>query len=168
MKYLHASWRMQYVQVPQKDKTSDNPFLDILHTKDEKSDLLLFRTKFCFVILNKYPYNAGHLLVLPKREVSKLESLTKDESLDFWNTINIANKILDEALNPNGINIGINLGNAAGAGLPQHLHCHIVPRWEGDNNFMPVIANTKVLPVALESMWESLRSTAKKYIEHLE
>ena len=164
MKYLHASWRMQYVQVPQHEKKSDNPFLDILNSDDEKSALLLFRTEFCFVILNKYPYNAGHLLVLPKREIGNLELLTPEESLDFWKTINLAKRILDEALHPHGINIGMNLGSAAGAGLPQHLHCHLVPRWDGDNNFMPVIADTKVLPTALEAMWESLKSISEKYI----
>ena len=105
------------------------------------------------------------MLVLPKREVQSLELLSEDESLDFWKTINLSKKIIDETLHPHGVNIGMNIGSAAGAGLPQHLHCHIVPRWDGDNNFMPIIADTKVLPTALEVMWKNLKQVADKIVK---
>ncbi|MDR2371609.1 MAG: HIT domain-containing protein [Puniceicoccales bacterium] len=156
MKFLCAHWRVDYIDAP-KDPESYNPFLDILNGSDEKKSLLLFRTPLSFVILNKYPYNAGHLLVLPRREIQELQQLTTDEHTDFFQTVVRAESILKKALTPDGINIGINLGIAAGAGIPKHLHCHLVPRWTGDTNFMPIIADTKTLPVALEHLWESLR-----------
>lgn len=156
MKHLHAYWRIPYIDAP-KDKASGNPFLDILSNPNERESLLLFRSKYCFVILNKYPYNAGHLLVLPKREIQDLSQLEMDERKDFFDTIIEAETLLKKALNPDGINIGINLGVMAGAGIPKHLHCHLVPRWEGDCNFMPVIADTKVLPSSLETMWNNMR-----------
>ncbi|MDR1907056.1 MAG: HIT domain-containing protein [Puniceicoccales bacterium] len=156
MKFLYAHWRVDYIDIP-KDPESYNPFLAILEDPDEKKSLLLFRTPLSFVILNKYPYNAGHLLVLPRREIQELAQLTAEERGDFFQTVIRAERILKQALNPDGINIGINLGAAAGAGIPKHLHCHLVPRWASDTNFMPVIADTKTLPMALEHLWENLR-----------
>lgn len=155
--YLHAYWRIPYIDTP-KDPESNNPFLEILNDPDEKKSLLLFRTPHSFVILNKFPYNAGHLLVLPRREIQDLSQLTDQEGRDFFQTIIRAKELLGKALNPDGINIGINLGRSAGAGIPKHLHCHLVPRWDGDTNFMPVIADTKVLPMSLEFLWKKLRS----------
>lgn len=157
MEYLHAYWRIPYIDISKEEKMSSDPFLDILENPDERKSLLLFRSVYSFVVLNKYPYNAGHLLVLPKKAVKDLDELEPQELEDFWATVLRSKKILQEALHPNGINIGINLGSAAGAGIPQHLHCHLVPRWEGDCNFMPIIGDTRVLPIALESMWETLR-----------
>ncbi|MDR0418062.1 MAG: HIT domain-containing protein [Puniceicoccales bacterium] len=156
MKFLYAHWRVAYIDAP-KDPASYNPFLEILNDPDEKKSLLLLRTPLSFVILNKYPYNAGHLLVLPRREIQELQQLTDEERMDFFQTVIRAETILRKALNPDGINIGINLGIAAGAGIPKHLHCHLVPRWTGDTNFMPIIADTKTLPMALEHLWENLR-----------
>ena len=147
---------MPYIDAP-KDPKVNNPFLAILNDPDERRSLLLFKTDFCFAVLNRFPYNGGHVLVLPQREVQDLADLTPDESADFMKTITRTEKILQEALHPDGINIGINLGSAAGAGIPKHLHCHLVPRWLGDTNFMPVIGDTKVLPIALEHLWEKLR-----------
>lgn len=155
--YLHAYWRIPYIDTP-KDPESNNPFLDILNDPDEKKALLLFRTPLSFVILNKFPYNAGHLLVLPQREIQDLSQLTDRERDDFFQTIIRAETLLKKALNPDGINIGMNLGRSAGAGIPKHLHCHVVPRWDGDTNFMPVVADTKVLPMSLEFLWKKLRS----------
>ncbi|UPA28465.1 MAG: HIT domain-containing protein [Verrucomicrobiota bacterium] len=156
MNYLHAYWRVLYIDTPQKSK--GNPFLEILNNPDERTSLLLFRTSLSFVVLNRYPYNAGHLLVLPQREIGELSALSPEEQTDFFQTIIRSEQMLQKALTPDGINIGMNLGHAAGAGIPQHLHCHLVPRWDGDTNFMPVIADTKVLPIALEHMWEKLRT----------
>ena len=158
MKYLHASWRMPYVSVEQKDKKNKHIFLDILHSTDERANLLLLKTEHSFVVLNKFPYNAGHLLVLPKREVADIAHLSSLESMDLWNTIQLSKKVVEHTLHPHGINIGFNLGSASGAGVPEHVHCHIVPRWDGDTNFMPVVAETKVLPIALEKLWEGMRS----------
>jgi ATP adenylyltransferase len=124
--------------------------------------LIVHRSKNCYLVLNRYPYNAGHLLVVPYREVSGLSDLNTDERADFMESLIQAEDILRNALNPDGFNIGFNLGSAAGAGIPKHLHAHVVPRWNGDTNFMPVLGETRVLPQSLEAMWERLREFCPK------
>jgi ATP adenylyltransferase len=106
--------------------------------------------------MNRYPYNAGHLLALPLREVSDLCDLSAEEGSDLWMTITLAERVLRRVLQPAGFNIGFNVGSAAGAGLPEHLHCHLVPRWDGDTNLMPVLGGVRVLPQALESLYDQL------------
>jgi ATP adenylyltransferase len=113
-------------------------------------------------LLNRYPYNNGHLLVAPKRHCAKLDELTCEEQLDLSQTITRMVNVLTAVLRPEGFNLGLNLGAAAGAGLPGHLHWHIVPRWSGDTNFMPAIASTKVIPQALDSLWEALTAALSK------
>jgi ATP adenylyltransferase len=113
-------------------------------------------------VLNRYPYNAGHLLAIPYREVPNLEDLSQEERLDLMNLLVTAQDILKKALKPDGFNIGMNLGKGAGAGIPTHLHVHIVPRWNGDTNFMPVVAGTRVLPQSLEAMWSRLTTAANE------
>ena len=108
-------------------------------------------------MLNSFPYNAGHLLAIPYRAVRRLNKLTDEERTDLFNLTAFAEDLLTKALNPEGFNIGMNLGSIAGAGIPNHLHVHIVPRWGGDTNFMPVIGETRVLPSALKDMWKRLR-----------
>lgn len=106
--------------------------------------------------MNRYPYNAGHLLVLPVREVSDFEELTEVERLALFASVLRAQRILKQAMQPEGFNIGFNVGAAAGAGIASHLHAHVVPRWNGDTNFMPVVGKTKVLPEALETLYDRL------------
>ena len=106
--------------------------------------------------MNAFPYNVGHLLIIPYRAVQTLSDLNEEERLDLINLVAFAETLLKKALKPDGFNVGINLGSSGGAGIPQHLHVHIVPRWEGDTNFMPVIGKTRVLPIALHDMWERL------------
>ena len=157
---LHAYWRMAYVAAPAKEReTRNNPFARIPHEPDERAALLLHRSAYSYLVMNRFPYNAGHLLAVPLRVVPDLEDLGENEFNDFNHMILLAKRLLAAALHPDGFNIGINLGTAAGAGVPGHLHCHIVPRWNGDTNFMPVVAGTRVLPEALDQMWERLRST---------
>ena len=151
---------MQYIEMPDKDKKGGNPFVEIPKAKDDKSVHLLWRGSESYLVLNRYPYNAGHLLAIPYREVSDLSDLTETERSDLMNTMVKGKEILTAALTPDGFNIGFNFGRDAGAGIPQHLHCHIVPRWNGDTNFMPVIGNTRVLPESLDNMWERLRPHA--------
>ncbi|MEM9159618.1 MAG: HIT domain-containing protein [Verrucomicrobiota bacterium] len=159
MNFLHAYWRMEYV-TQEKSPAERRPFKDLPSLDDDKSTLIISREKESFILMNRYPYNAGHLLVLPYREVPDLEDLKEEERICFMNSSIKAKKILKAALNPDGFNIGINLGEAAGAGIPRHLHLHVVPRWSGDTNFMPVLGSTRVLPTSLESMWDRLRSVA--------
>jgi ATP adenylyltransferase len=158
VKQLHAYWRVDYVETPRTEKSSQgNPFLQI-PCEDEKDSLLIFRNEFCYAALNKFPYNAGHAMVIPYREVADIQWLTDEEYADFCRAVRRMQKILIDALHPQGFNIGYNLGEAAGAGIANHLHCHVVPRWNGDTNFMPVIGNVKVLPQALEKMVARLRA----------
>lgn len=159
MERLHAYWRMPYIEAPkQGDEQGGNPFVRIPLAEDEKAALLLWRSQHCYIALNKFPYNAGHLLVIPYREVPRLDGLNATERADLMEGIVKAQAILSRALAPDGFNVGFNFGAAGGAGIPQHLHCHIVPRWNGDTNFMPVLADTRVIPQSMEAMWERLRA----------
>lgn len=161
MEHLHAYWRMEYV-TQEKSPQDRRPFVDLPKSNDDKASLILSREKFSFILMNRYPYNAGHLLVLPYREVPDIEDLSPEERVCFFETTVRAKRLLKAALNPNGFNIGINLGEAGGAGIPKHLHQHVVPRWTGDTNFMPVVGSTRVLPQALETMWDHLKSVCEK------
>ena len=152
MEYLHAYWRMAYIKAEKRG----NPFTE-LAAMDDKEALILYRGEHNFIVLNKFPYTAGHLLILPFREVAELEDLRENEFTEHMRLIIKAKDMLKKGIDPHGYNVGYNFGIAAGAGIPSHLHCHIVPRWQGDGNFMPVLGQTRVLPAALEEMWERLR-----------
>lgn len=147
---------MDYVETPKYPE--ENPFTTFPQKQDDREAFIVYRGKSVYLMLNLYPYNAGHLLAVPYREVSSLLELTEEERAELMETIAFGQDLLTEALKPDGFNIGFNLGDAAGASLSSHLHCHIVPRWEGDTNFMPVVAATRVLPTSLEAIWERLRA----------
>ena len=119
-----------------------------------KERLVIHRNNTTIAVLNRYPYNNGHLMVAPRRHVGKLSDLTVDEKADQMALITRLIEILTETMEPQGFNVGANLGRVAGAGVPGHLHWHIVPRWNGDTNFMPVIGETKVIPQSLDALWE--------------
>lgn len=157
---LHAYWRMEYITAPKpKDDERANPFAN-LREADDRAAHIIHRGESGCVLLNRYPYNAGHLLVLPYREVPELEDLEDPERIEFFTLLMKGKEILSERLKPDGFNLGINLGKAAGAGIPKHVHGHIVPRWAGDANFMPVLGGTRVLPTGLDAMWERLTGTS--------
>lgn len=161
MNHLHAYWRIEYVT--QEKKPGDRrPFVDLPKLNDDRNNLILSREEHSFIIMNRYPYNAGHLLILPYREVPQLEDLSDEELLCFSKTTIKAKQLLTAAIKPDGFNIGINLGEAAGAGVPKHLHQHVVPRWSGDTNFMPVLGETRVLPQSLAAMYDHLAATLAK------
>ena len=124
---------------------------------DEESHIV-WRGRLTFVILNAYPYTSGHVLVMPYREVGDLEDLTGDEQAELWSTVRDTVVAMKAAYRPEGINVGANLGAEAGAGVPGHLHIHVLPRWAGDTNFMTSIAQTRVLPEPLEDSWAKLRA----------
>ncbi len=159
MDHLHAYWRMEYV-VQETTPDRRHPFVELPKLGDDKAALIVSRETHSFILMNRYPYNGGHLLILPYREVPDLEDLTPEEFHCFSQTTIKAKRILQAALKPDGFNIGINIGEAAGAGVPRHLHQHVVPRWKGDTNFMPVLGSTRVLPQALEALWEKLHAIA--------
>ena len=147
---------MHYIQT-RKDPQAKSPFASLLAAGNDEKSLILYRGRSCFVILNNFPYNPGHLMVLPNREVGQLNELTADERLEVMDLLVKCQSVLQKVMNPAGFNMGINLGRAAGAGIPTHLHFHIVPRWDGDHNFMPVVADTHVLPQALSELWLRLK-----------
>lgn len=151
---------MEYVQQA-KTPAQRQPFADLPKRQDDRVTLVLSRERHSFILMNRYPYNAGHLLILPYREVPDLEDLSDEELLCFTKTTRKAKRLLSKALKPDGFNIGMNLGEAAGAGIPKHLHQHVVPRWSGDTNFMPVLGSTRVLPQSLEAMWDHLSQIAQ-------
>jgi len=154
--HLHPYWRMKYIQ-SRKDPQAGSPFVGLLALGDDQKALILHRGRTCFVILNNFPYNPGHLMVLPNREVGQLAELTTEERAEMMDLLVKCQSVLQKVMTPSGFNMGINLGRAAGAGIPTHLHFHIVPRWDGDHNFMPVIADTHVLPQALDDLWLRLK-----------
>ncbi len=155
---LKAYWRMDYVTAPKREGTERaNPFVELPKLEDAES-LILHRGTYCYLILNRFPYNPGHMMVIPFREVASLPELSQEERHELMDLLVLAEELLREAMQPDGFNIGFNFGRPAGAGIPQHLHGHIVPRWDGDTNFMPVIGKTRTLPQALEQTWEHLRT----------
>ncbi len=156
MDHLHAYWRMEYIESPKPETGGNNPFLGALEAGNDRDALILYRGPLTFLILNKFPYNAGHLLAMPYREVPELSNLTPGEQTELMERLIHGQDILQKALNPDGFNIGFNFGRNAGAGIPSHLHGHIVPRWSGDTNFMPVLGQTRVLPTSLQSMYDRL------------
>lgn len=161
MQHLHAYWRMEYIEAP-KFPDGANPFTALPAMGDDAAALIIHRTRLSYVLLNRFPYNAGHLLVLPLREVAELEHLAEDERNDLMAQIVFAKRVLGAALRPDGFNVGFNLGATAGAGIPRHLHAHVVPRWSGDTNFMPVLGETRVLPQSLEAMHRRLATVARE------
>lgn len=152
---LWAPWRFKYIE------NVDNKGECIFCTKPKEepsvNNLVLHKSKHSFVILNLFPYNTGHLMIAPYKHTSRLSDLNDDEWLDIVGLLNLSIKLLEEVYKPQGFNIGMNLGRVAGAGIEEHLHIHIVPRWSGDTNFMPLISNTKVIPESLEDTYNKLR-----------
>ena len=126
---------------------------------------LLYRGKKSFIILNKFPYNNGHVMVVPNQHTGDLYNLNQDEQLDLFALITLSTKVLTKVMKPHGFNIGMNLGLVAGAGIEDHVHFHIVPRWNGDTNFMPVISNTKVISEALEKSYAKLNKAIQMILK---
>ena len=151
---------MEYIQASKGSGVSKNPFAEIPKNPDDREGHIIHRGEWTYIVLNKFPYNPGHLLVLPYREVAELGDLSSEERTELMNNLVLGQEILKKSVEPDGFNIGFNFGRAAGAGIPKHLHCHIVPRWEGDTNFMPVLGETRVLPESMNRMWEKLHATA--------
>lgn len=168
---IWAPWRLAYVQSEASEETNLSE-LSFLPGSDEDCFIcqavadspendarryVLYRGSHVLVIMNRYPYNNGHLLVTPRRHVARLEALSAEEHLELMEMVTKMTQILEKTIHPHGFNVGLNLGAVAGAGLPGHLHWHIVPRWNGDTNFMPVLGSVNVIPQSLEALWEILK-----------
>jgi ATP adenylyltransferase len=158
--HLWAGWRSAYVtevaSLPEAD--SQSPFALILASglTDEQTHIV-WRGQHCFAILNAFPYTNGHLLVMPYREVGELEDMKPDEHDELWRGVTDAVRAIKAAYRPDGVNLGVNLGRAAGAGVPTHLHVHVLPRWSGDTNFMTAAADVRVLPETLSASAAKIR-----------
>lgn len=167
MKRLYAPWRTNYTRSIHQSKNSKAQEADCIfcnqRDSQKKSDhFILGSYRYTFVLLNLYPYNAGHLLLVPYTHNADLYTLTREERSELIELTSIAQKILKQVLAPQGFNIGLNQGKAAGAGIPSHLHMHIVPRWIGDTNFLPIIADTKQISVNLHELYHQLLPSFKE------
>lgn len=155
---LWAPWRMEYVEGPKQPRPDGCIFCDkpAEDGANDPANLIVFRGETCFVILNSFPYNNGHVMVVPYRHVDRLDAMTPQERDELGALTARAIEVLEGIYGPDGYNIGINMGAAAGAGIAAHIHQHVVPRWRGDTNFMPVVADTRVLPEALQASYEKI------------
>lgn len=161
MDILHAYWRMEYVASESDPmKGHPNPFSELPNLGDDRKALIVHRAQFNYLVLNRYPYNPGHLLIVPYEEKPDLGDLSPAARHEAMDLIVFSKDLLTRVMIPDAFNVGINLGQRAGAGIPSHLHIHVVPRWNGDVNFMSVIGKTRTLPQALDETWKLLTSAS--------
>ncbi|MEN6521916.1 MAG: HIT domain-containing protein [Armatimonadota bacterium] len=161
MERIWAPWRVQYIMAEKEDGCI---FCDKPKQNKDKENYILHRGEHALIMLNAYPYNNGHLMVAPYRHVADISDLTDDELLSIMHLVSLGKQALAKTFSPDGYNIGINMGKTAGAGIADHIHVHIVPRWNGDTNFMPVIADTKVMPQALSHTFDQISEAISKLI----
>ena len=162
MSRLWAGWRIPYILADDDQRSKGHQDGLSLFEGIEQSGLddsvtyIVWRGERCFALLNAYPYSSGHLLVLPKLAVADLHELDSETSTELWEGVQMAVRAVEDAYSPEGVNVGINLGRASGAGVPDHLHVHVVPRWSGDTNFVTSVAEARVLPESLTDSWTRL------------
>ena len=162
MKIMSAGWRMAYLK---KSDGKECIFCVRPGRGSDRANLIVYRGKHAFVMMNRYPYSTGHLMVAPYRHVAGIAALTDDEACETMSLVGMSESALKAALSPDGFNMGINVGKCAGAGYPGHVHVHIVPRWSGDTNFMPVISETKVLPETLTDTYGRIMKAARAILD---
>ncbi|MCS7119305.1 MAG: HIT domain-containing protein [Archaeoglobaceae archaeon] len=155
MERIFAPWRIRYILAP---KPKECVFCSALKTNN-KTFLVVYRANKSFIMMNRNPYNPGHVMVCSNRHVPSVEDLDGEEMTEIMNLISLSIKAIKNCMNPDGFNIGINIGKVAGAGIAEHLHVHVVPRWNGDTSFMPVLADVQIIPEALEETYEKLRNS---------
>ncbi|MGZ4967115.1 MAG: HIT family protein [Chthoniobacterales bacterium] len=153
---LWCPWRVEYFE---KEAPNADFLSEAARASDDAAHLVITRRKNAFLMMNRYPYAVGHLMAVPYRKTGEIDSLGENEIVELWQLAAHARQLLREAMKAQGFNIGINLGQCAGAGVPDHLHLHIVPRWNGDTNFMPVLTGTRLLSEGLQGLYEKLMAT---------
>ena len=156
MEPLHAPWRIEYILAP-KPPLEQSIFTTAAQSGDDEANYVIARDRTCFALLNKYPYTGGHIMTVPYKQTPDFNGLTDEEMSDLMKLTRRCQNALTQVMKPDGFNLGVNLGKCAGAGIIEHLHIHIVPRWNGDTNFMPILANTTVVPQALSELAAQLR-----------
>ncbi len=154
MERIWAPWRMEYIEM---EKPKGCILCDKPKENSDTLNCILYRGDKNFIIMNSYPYNPGHLMIAPYRHIANLEELSDEELHEHFQIVSRSLKVLRQVFNPGGFNVGINMGRVAGAGIEEHVHTHIVPRWHGDTNFMPVVSDVKVLPEALAETYAKLK-----------
>jgi ATP adenylyltransferase len=164
MESLHAPWRIQYILTPKPPASDVSLFTSIAQGSDDVENLVVGRERTCFALLNRYPYTGGHLMVVPYKQAADLPELTDEELGDLMKLTRRCQGVLRKVMKPDGFNIGLNIGRTAGAGIAEHLHIHIVPRWNGDTNFMPVIGGATVVPQALTELAAELRAVFEQQL----
>ena len=162
MKRLWAPWRMEYILDEKKHGSCLFCHISQAKKANDRKNLILYRGKHCFVVLNKYPYNNGHLMVVPFFHTPTFDGLSDDVLFELMKTQKISVDVIRKAMNPDGFNLGLNFGKVAGAGMESHMHMHIVPRWTGDTDSMPIIAETRVMPEHLMKTYSKLSRLFKK------
>jgi ATP adenylyltransferase len=156
MDYIWTPWRSYYMQA--KREVSGCIFcFAAQNPAEDKNTLVVYRARTCFVILNRYPYTSGHLMVVPYEHVAKLQLVTEEANAEIMSLARQAERVLESVYKPDGLNLGMNLGSAAGAGIEQHLHLHVLPRWSGDANFMTAVGHTRIIPEALEDSYQKIQ-----------
>ncbi|NPA05138.1 MAG: HIT domain-containing protein [Crenarchaeota archaeon] len=162
---LWAPWRARYVKSFAKKKEDKTCIFCEAPKRSDEEALILYRGEKAYIIMNLYPYNAGHVMVVPYKHVASLEDLDEDELLELMKLVNLAMKVIRRHMKPDGFNIGVNIGRAAGAGVDKHVHIHVVPRWVGDTNFMTVTAATRVISEDIRETYKGLRETLQEVMQ---
>ena len=160
MRTLWAPWRAEYIYCAGGQQSTSRRhclFCNLLKSKDDAANLIIYRGQRAFIVMNRFPYNNGHVMVAPTRHVATLEKLSAEEGAELFGLVQKSLAVLRRGLKPQGFNVGANLGRVAGAGVAGHLHIHVVPRWQGDVNFMPLLAETKVISEHLSETYDRLR-----------
>jgi len=160
MKHIWSPWRMNYIM--NHERSLDCVFCQAIEQADSAENLVVFRGQSVFVILNRYPYTSGHIMVVPFAHVPSLEALSPEVRAEMIDMASIATQVLQTIYHPEGFNLGINLGEAAGAGIAAHLHMHVVPRWNGDTNFMSAVGGTRVLPENIDDSYQRIQTAWKE------
>lgn len=156
MTYLWTPWRSTYMKAPKEANACI--FCEAVASDRDRENLVVYRARHSFVILNRYPYTSGHLMIAPYAHVHRLNAASEEAVDEIARLTRRAERILEEAYNPEGINLGMNLGRAAGAGIAEHIHMHMLPRWNGDSNFMTSVAHTRIIPESLDETYSKLRA----------
>ena len=162
MRYLFSPWRSEYIDSFKEPKKGKECLLcRIAKEKNDIENLVIFRSDYCYAMLNRFPYNAGHIMIVPYRHISKIDKLKSEEVQDIFDLSNKCIDVLNKNYKPQGYNLGMNIGKVAGAGIDKHIHLHIVPRWNGDTNFLPILSETKMVSQELRKMQRQLKDLLK-------
>ena len=167
MDKLWSPWRSKYIETfkPGAEKEAECLFCRVRDEKNDAKNFIVHRSQRSYIIMNLFPYNSGHMMVVPYAHSSTFDSLDEETLLECMKNLNLCSRILNDAIHPHGFNIGANIGRDAGAGIEDHVHFHIVPRWNGDTNFMPVFNDVKVISEAMEETYHKLLTSLQKYLK---